>query len=451
MRKRFTIPSLVAIILLLVSIGVGVLLVKKKQFFKVGAGGNPNPENIKMTNISDSSFSVSWATDKESLGFIEWGKNSDLGKVIPEEGKSKLIHLVTIKNLKPETVYFFKINSGSKLFDNDGKAWQVETGPVLNLNTTTQVSSGIIISQTNIPLEGVLVYISSSNSPGISPLATLTNKKGEWVIPLSQARTTDLSSYNKLEVGSSLEIFVQGGVNGSSKIRVLVGGSNPTPPIQVGQEYDFTSLKPESNSEIPKANIELSGPVSPSSGFVIPDNVTPQPTKNVTLESIDEGEKVTSSNPEFFGSGPPGESIEIKVESDPQTGQFKIGKNGKWNWDPPKDLPEGEHKITISWRDSQGILRTLSRTFFVQASEGPAFQASPSASLTPSPASVPTTPTPKSTPSLQPTFSPTPEATISASSPPTPESGDLTPTLILSSIGIGLVATSFLLWKELKT
>jgi len=93
--------------------------------------------------------------------------------------------------------------------------------------------------------------------------------------------------------------------------------------------------------------------------------------ETVTLESLDEDEIITSTEPEFFGEGPPGTTITITIESDPITDQTTISSLGGWNWSPPEGLSEGAHKITITWRDASGILRTLTRTFIVQASEGP--------------------------------------------------------------------------------
>ena len=32
------------------------------------------PKNVRLANITDSSFTVTWTTDIESNGFIKWGK-----------------------------------------------------------------------------------------------------------------------------------------------------------------------------------------------------------------------------------------------------------------------------------------------------------------------------------------------------------------------------------------
>ena len=181
---------------------------------------------------------------------------------------------------------------------------------------------------------------------------------------------------------------------------------------------------------------------------------SPKPT-SVILESINEGEVVTSNEPQFFGKGPSGETITITIHSEQVTSQvIKIPQNGSWSYSPSVPLSEGPHSITISWLDASGITRTLTRNFVVQAGEVPAFVASQSAtpSPTPSPSSTPT-PKASSSPTPSPTFKPTatpsgtPRVTPSATPESLPVSGNLTPTLLLSIMGLVIIAFSFFVWR----
>ena len=159
----------------------------------------------------------------------------------------------------------------------------------------------------------------------------------------------------------------------------------------------------------------------------------------VTIDSIDEGEIITTIIPEFFGNGPQNITLEITVESELQGGSLATNSDGVWNWSPPNNLEPGEHKLTLKWRDETGILRTITRKFIVQAAEGPAFESTPSATLSPSPETIPST-TPVAT--FIATF--TPESTLA----PTPETGSLTPTIGLFIMGIGIFMSSFFVWNK---
>lgn len=141
----------------------------------------------------------------------------------------------------------------------------------------------------------------------------------------------------------------------------------------------------------------------------------------------------------FFGRGPSEEEITVSVESDLITQTLKIAKDGTWTWSPPTNLASGAHKVTIAWIDTTGITRTITRNFIVQAGEAPAFEATPSQTLAPTAIPASPTATPKAT------LSPSPVAT--ASTAPVPVTGSLTPTLLLSIMGIAVIAFGFAVWK----
>ncbi len=447
--KKSRIPTLIGVLVLVLGLAAGIFLVQSRKFFRLGASAENTPKDVRISNISDTSFAVSWTTDKESSGFVLWGEDEQsLSKIENDEITIEgFTHLTTVRNLRPETNYSFKINSGGTEFDNNGVVWKVITGPTLTPPSQTIIVSGSILTQTGTPSANSLVYI----SVGGSLLSSLTSQSGTWLVPLSSARTQDLKSFLTInESATLLEISVQAGGDQVATAQIYPQSAKPAPPITLGQTYDFKSLPPSSEGEVPKASIDLPTESTPSSGFIIPEETATPSASTVTLASVKEGEVVTSTTPEFFGEGPSGATITITVESDPQSAQIDVPADGDWKWSPPAGLSPGAHKITISWRDAAGILRTLTRTFIVQASEGPAFESTPSATPTSTPSSTPTS-TPKATTTPRATSSATPKATASAtpsaSAVPQPVSGSLTPTIALFIMGIGVILSAFYVWK----
>lgn len=439
MMKKSKIPTIIGITLLVAGIASGVLLIQNRQIFKLGATPQVSSKDVRMTNITDSSFTVSWVTDVETESFIKWGESNSSQKNLAKDeinGKS-YIHTVTVQGLSPETTYYFVINSNGTDFDNNGLPWEIKIGPVLSITSSRNLISGTILTSTGVPASQVLVYVSPAGS---SPLSVTTSQNGGWLIPISSARTSDLNTFLKIDEQNTLiEISVQAGPLGVASAQIYPLAAKPAPAIILGQTHDFKNLTPSEEGGIPKATIELPEGATPSSGFEVPDEIETPSSETVTLESLDEGEIVTSTEPEFFGEGPPGTILTITIESDPVTDETAVGSSGSWNWNPPEGLSEGTHKITITWRDAGGILRTLTRTFIVQASEGPAFEATPSAaSPTPSPG---LTPSPSPSPTASPTATPTPISTTSADL----DSGSLTPTFLLSIMGLGLIVFGGLL------
>lgn len=438
MRKS-KIPTIIGLLTLVLGLAAGVLLVRNQNIFRLGAAAEFAPKDVRISNITDSSLTISWITDKETSGFVKWGESAaSLDKTELDELKDQgFTHLLTLRGLTPQTTYFFKINSGGEDFDNNAIPWQVTSGATLEIPSKTNLVSGSVLTSTGGPAKNVLLYLTVG---GGNLLSTITSQNGSWVIPLSQARTQDLSSYIVIDEKNTLiEISVNAGPPGVASAQVYPQSARPVPSIILGNTHDFKNLPPSEVSEIPKASIGLPDEATPSSGFEVGEKSATPSATTVTLENIDEGEIITSTKPEFFGEGPSGTTITITLESEPVTDTLKVPSNGDWNWSPPQGLSEGAHKITISWRDASGILRTLSRTFIVQAAEGPAFESTPSASPTA---------TPKTSPTPSPTATATPKATATATAAPVPDSGSLTPTLLLSIMGVGVLAFAFLIWKK---
>lgn len=445
MKKVRLIPTFFAIIVLILGISLGVVLIKQGSKFFLKANPDFTPKQVKISNVTDSSFSVSWITDSQTSGFVNYGPNEDLIFTAEDDrdqisGKvdSFLVHHVTIRDLKPATTYFFEIESGGETFDNNGESYQVTTAPTIQAPApANDVAYGSIISQNGSPMEGVIIYLSLPNA---SPLSTLTKTSGNWVIPLNLGRSTDLSSWASYDKEATIEeIFVQGGVLGTATAVGVTKYDSPLPTITLGQSYDFRKAPVEPTATPTNQVVSLDNRLRGNQGFS---------SASVPLAIINphQGEKINSSRPEFMGTGPKGEKLKITLNSTEATNdQVTIDESGSWAWTPPKNLAPGEHIITVTLSDGKKIVRN----FTILASEGeglPYFSASPSATLTPTISISPkTSPTPTLiiTPSLRPTQTITPTLISRTSRPSTdggvPKSGYLTPTFLLSIIGVVLI------------
>lgn len=455
--KKRKIPTILGILVLIIGVAAGVFLVQSRQIFRLGASPETNPKDIRVTNVSDSSLTVSWTTDKETQGFISWGENrSSLDKTAASTTSSGAnIHSVSLHGLTATTSYFFKINSDGKEFDNSGISWDVKTGTNLTVPPKSVLISGTILTSDGIPAQDILIYTSVGGS---SMLSTTSDNSGNWVIPISSARTQDLSAYMTIDESSTLvEIVVQAGPLGVASAQIYPSAAKPAPEIILGQSHDFKNLPPSEESGLPEASIGMPQDATKSSGFNVSDEIDLSSIDSVTLDSVDEAEVISTSEPEFFGEGPPGTEITIKIESDPVTEKVEVDQDGYWSWSPSEGLAEGIHKITITWRDIDGILQSLTRSFIVQAEEGPAFVATPSATptSTPVPTAIPTTaatitgtPSPSPTPTATPTStpSPTPKPTKVATSSALPDAGISTPTVLLLILGFGSIILGTLLF-----
>ena len=450
MIKKNKIPTLIGIIILLAGTFAGIFFLRINHVFRIGASPTSAPKNIRTSNLSDTSATISWTTEGATTVFISWGEGEgSLDKIVNESDTSQKFstHSIALTGLKPNTTYFYKINSEGTNFDNNGLPWQFTTGGVVTVNQNSNPISGSVITASGQPGKRALVYVTVD----WYLLSTLTSDAGNFILQLGSALTSDLKELAKIDPAKTLlTVSVQAEGGETSSAQIFPQSANPIPPLVLGQVQDYRSLPPNQVGGSPGADLNLPADSTQESKFDISANSAAVKPTSVILESVTEGETVTSTEPQFFGKGPAGETITITVHSEALPAEtVKVPSNGSWSYSPPVPLSEGPHSITISWLDATGITRTLTRNFVVQAGEAPAFVSSPSGS-TPTP-----TPTARPTPTPRPTATATPSATPRVTPSPATESlpatGDLTPTLLFSIMGIAVIAFSFFVWKTSET
>lgn len=428
--KLKKIPTIIALIILALGAAAGVFSISSKKIFKLGASPDTTPKNVRVTNITDSSFTVSWTTAKETASFLKWGTSQSVQDTIAtdEIAKQGFLHSTNVSGLTASEIYYFTIFSGENEYDNNGNPWQANTGPQISGTSSELTISGSLLKATGSPAGGAIIYFSI---PGGSPLSTITSPNGSYIYSLQSARNNDLSSFYQAKDDDLIEITAQAGPSGTATAQIYLKSAKSVPPIILGQVHDFTNLPDDTSltTDNPTANLKLPEEKTQEevSGFAMEEEITTSST-NITVESVDNGEIITSEKPEFFGAGPAGTKITIKIESEQViTDEITVGTNGKWNWSPPENLAEGSHSMVLSWTDINGIMHTISKTFVVQAAEKPAFVASGSAT---------------------PIATATPTVTL----PPEPVSGVGSTTVILTLMAIGFIAlggtTLFLTGKE---
>jgi len=443
MNKIKKLPTLLGIAVLLAGVAAGVWVIRTgipSQLLQ--ARPEITPKQIKVTNITDKGFTVSWVTDTPAGGFIRFGLGSELNLTAQDDRDEAsqttgefVTHHVTLKNLQPATSYFFKIFSGKTEFANNGQPYDVTTAPASQQPLPeNDVAYGTVLQADDTPAAGVIVYLSFSNA---TTQSTLTKNSGSWVIPLNYVRDSSLTSYLAYDREASIEeILAQGASAGIATAMTITKNDSPVPSLKLGETYDFREGLPATAAEDHHAAQEVS----------------PLMAAKLKITNPEEKEMINTTQPQFWGLGPAGETITIEIRSDPIiSGITTANANGAWYWSPPTNLTPGQHTITVSLADGQ----TISRLFTVLAApDQPAFTASESATL---PTLTPT-PTVKLTPSASPTLTPTPTRTATATATPTitrvsqpstaggtPESGILTPTLVFSIMGSSLLIIGLLL------
>ncbi len=438
-------PTILGILMLAGAVAYGVWWISQN---KPKVDATLMPSKVRITNVADSKFSVSWITTQSTQGKIEYGK---IGEKITEQAAdergevSSKTHQVTVEGLQPNTQYSFRIVSGSgqARFDNNGSPYAVQTGPVIGETPPAKSFYGTIRPGTGASAEGAIVYLSL---PGSAPVSTLVKAGGSYTLSLSTIRATDLKSYATYDPSATIATVTVEGAGEESTVTVSTANSAPVPLITLGQNADYRT------AEVAPQIAELDNPVSsptPTASAVTPAIFNVEPLAGSVNEIQDsslkiinpsvEGEVLSTLRPEFRGTGPANITLTIAVSGQKAVSDTVLTDlDGTWSWAPVVDLKAGKQTLIVSYKDSSNKEQKVSRVFNINTTVvTPAFESTPSASVKTSAAPIA---------SKTPTPTPSPRDTLPATDSGVPVTGVITPTLLTAGASIVMmVIGAFLL------
>lgn len=393
------IPTILGLILIVIGISVTSYLVKTGTILVGKAAPDETPKNVRISNISDTSFTVSYVTDINSIGSVILNDPNKQAITVfddrDQQGGSvtpRRTHYITIRDLKPDTKYTFTIMSEKNNFNQENKPFETTTGPQITEAPPSQqpIVGKIVMPDGSNPPES-MIYVSISGS---QILSTLAKSDGSYILPLNSIRASSLVEYFNITKNTKIEMLI---VNGNLQSAVKISGEqNSVPTISLSKNYDFTTGT--LLQENPQASIsgEINFPSFSTKPISVskPDIITPK-----------KDEKFLDSQPLFKGTASPGSNVKITIHSDEVQTQVIADNWGSWSYRPKSPLSPGEHTISITAQDEFGLLKTITQKFTVYA-QGSQVNESATPSATPQITISPTA-TPTQIPNISPTTSPT--------------------------------------------
>src|SRR5579859_7923720 len=245
MTQRFAqrrIPTFLGIGVLLVSLVIGVLFLNKGLgVFAPRATPQTTPKKTKITNVKDTGFTVSFLTDESTIGFIKYGTDPTAMKLQASDDRDQLsgsvspftTHYITIRDLAPNTSYYFTLGTGSQAqYDNNGTPFMVKTAVKGGVPPAAKTVYGSVTDAAGSPATGAIVYVDLT---GVGELSALVKESGSWAVPLSNARTTDGSSYATIQDTDMMTVTAQGtAVNSVTTVSISVSQGQPVAAIKLG-------------------------------------------------------------------------------------------------------------------------------------------------------------------------------------------------------------------------
>lgn len=206
------IPTLVGVGILLIGLIAGVYLATQNQILKSRAAVSSLPKNVNIVNLSATSAAIYWQTDELTPGFVQAGISmlqkstyrDDRDLNAPQLHK---LHFVTLTNLNPGTAYYYQINSGSNVYP-DTPASFTTPQPTAPLNWSPLI--GTVLDIDKQPISEALIILQLT---GAQKMATITKTGGNFILPLSNLKTVDLTKSFQETTPNVAELIIFGPIN----------------------------------------------------------------------------------------------------------------------------------------------------------------------------------------------------------------------------------------------
>ena len=439
------IPTTLALLVLLGFIAVSIILVQKGIFYIGKAAPENQPQNVFLSNITDTSFTVSFTTPG-SVDAVLTMSDARVGNSLILDDRDKknggqekyFSHFISVPNLKANTKYVFKLLVGGKEYSDP--SYTTETASEIQEEPPSQ---NPIFGKVLLP-DGTFAKdtIVSAKTKDSQLVSSITDEKGQFIIPTNSWRTSNLNQYLLLQEDSPIVITALRQTM-KSTVDTIFSVAKNLPSITLQEHYSFS---PQTETVSTKdSQLNLTFPTS--SG------------KTIDITNPKEGQAFIDQSPLFTGVAYPNSKVTIQLKNVLEK-QVISSPKGTWSFRVDTSLPQGEHNITILTPDNTGAYIKISRNFTIfplgsQIADSATPSATPIIQPTIAPTTTPITPTitivptqptaapetPSPTVSATPTTIPTvlPTKTVFTPTPTIAPSGAISNTIALTSISIILI------------
>lgn len=416
-KKR--IPTFIGLFILIIGLVFGTIVIGKGPgVFAPRATPETTPKNIRITNVTDRNFTVSFLTDAESEGFVKYGEEPNKQDTRINDNRDQLsggigkyrLHYITIRGIEAGKKYYFLVGSSGNTYDNNGSPFEITTAPKTGTPPPARTITGSVVTPSGAPADGAVVYVTGSN---MSEMSALVSTSGSWAIPLSDARDSSGTSV-EMKDEDQITVFAQGpAINQTTTTTIAVKEANPLDELMLGtddasripprggnsdeEESDEDSSNDGDDSDDKTASESAETNENPPTKITTKDDggakkesqgmrdrgittglgeelkikINDEPEENEVINiNDDDGQVVTTTNPVIEGTLPPNTRVKIIINSDTSIESNIItSDDGSFEIDLSQfeeSLEPGEHTITFEYLDENGEVQSVTKTFYVQ-------------------------------------------------------------------------------------
>ncbi|MCX7996665.1 MAG: fibronectin type III domain-containing protein [Patescibacteria group bacterium] len=235
---RFT--AVLTGVLIAIPLIVGGLL---SYFGVISRASYSAPKDLTISSITTSTAVITWTTDSESQGIIEYGTTPARMDQVTIEPGATTNHKVELVFLSPATTYHFVVRVGDSVYDNGGVPWSFttkastkdkEATPSAGFATVPEATSSAPLTPTVTPGEDS--GEDDENTPNGTRSAALNptrSPNGPSVIPTPSGTPTPRTNCNTLDCSRILMNLGPGKCTSADYQRCLRRNVTPSPTPDV--------------------------------------------------------------------------------------------------------------------------------------------------------------------------------------------------------------------------
>ena len=163
----------------------------------------PSIYNVNIGNITSSGVTITWLTDEEAIGYVEYGTTQSYGFTANSAGSTS--HSVTISNLSPSTVYNFRIVSTDLVGNAAVSSNQIFQTAILIVPVLYLEFYGTTVANTTWNVYGAFDVAHSGLSD--EEIATVTANIAADFEPFNILVTNNINIYNATPTSQKVKVI----------------------------------------------------------------------------------------------------------------------------------------------------------------------------------------------------------------------------------------------------
>ncbi|MDP6054763.1 MAG: Ig-like domain-containing protein, partial [Candidatus Latescibacteria bacterium] len=217
------------------------LLIFGSIFFALGWVGTVNAQvvsEVRTSNHSPSSVTITWETDVEAEGLLRYRAAGTSGPFVTLQENRSLIRLHQVRlqgGLSANTTYEFEVESGGTVS---------ATSTFRTTTSATFAPPGVVVADIfrvggGLPVgaEGAMLFVTVKRFDDARrsfPLSAFTDKNGSALITLNLYDDANGAFFPVPRIGDSLFVDVRSGLLGSIKFTTTIATNPASAPIYLG-------------------------------------------------------------------------------------------------------------------------------------------------------------------------------------------------------------------------